>query len=340
MQHLYILGAGSSKDFGYPLGKELFSEASKLAEDTWEKCKSPNAQHLNKSFNNVKQCLKELIPYLPEECSKWPNFEELYTIIEIELRKPSESRNLNINDQLLHDMKKLIFHTFSQCHRHICFNNDGQKKYQFYQKYFESLINSNSSESPVFINFNYDILLDTALHDSEIKIDYCLEYYNFSGERIVPSNIKVIKPHGSLNLIECSNCSKTYYSTSSIIAQSDNNRANCPFCKSNMTYNEYLIAPSYLKDIKNSYLAQIIVEEIKSSNNITIIGYSFPDYDFDFKYLFYVSLLKSKYRNNIKFNVIDCGDLSEIKKRYNFLNYFSNDIIYKTNGFLEYIKNR
>lgn len=84
-----ILGAGSSVEFGYPLGNNIFSVAKEKAFSSQEQLKSEKARHLHDSFEKVRSGLKTVFQNLPEDSNQWPNYEEIYTFIERELFRSS-----------------------------------------------------------------------------------------------------------------------------------------------------------------------------------------------------------------------------------------------------------
>ncbi len=57
----YIMGAGSSYEFGYPLGKDIFPKAKEMAYSEVQSSKSDEAKHLLRAYENVKKSLKDLI---------------------------------------------------------------------------------------------------------------------------------------------------------------------------------------------------------------------------------------------------------------------------------------
>jgi hypothetical protein len=53
--HLCIFGAGSSKDFGFPLGNEFFEKSYALSLSPQEKIKSERSKHFEKNLGQLKK---------------------------------------------------------------------------------------------------------------------------------------------------------------------------------------------------------------------------------------------------------------------------------------------
>jgi len=75
---MYILGAGSSKDFGFPLGHEIFAHADKVLSSV----ENPDIKiKLEASINVVDQIMAQICSNLPEDKTEYPLFEEILTFI-------------------------------------------------------------------------------------------------------------------------------------------------------------------------------------------------------------------------------------------------------------------
>ena len=96
----YILGAGSSVEFGYPLGVEIFAKAEELAYSKQQNEKSEKTRHLLYAFEAVRTGLSKIFTNLPDDYNLWPNFEEIYTFIDRELSIPDGPRVNGITEDL------------------------------------------------------------------------------------------------------------------------------------------------------------------------------------------------------------------------------------------------
>lgn len=153
-----------------------------------------------------------------------------------------------------------------------------------------------------FVSFNYDILLDIALMEllnRGVYCDYGIQFANMrdhfnsqSFNKWQPpgdKSVLILKPHGSLNWMQCASCDS--------IAISGNSKGQifktgllhtierCPNDNSLMQF--VVEPPSYFKRYKNYFLQAtwIKLNEILSvADKIVFIGYSMPDADVMIKY--------------------------------------------------------
>ena len=77
-QSVYILGAGASKDFGLPLGVEIFDCAYKLSK---LKDKSGATNELATVLGDVERYMGEIFTNLPKDKMDYPPLEEILTFL-------------------------------------------------------------------------------------------------------------------------------------------------------------------------------------------------------------------------------------------------------------------
>lgn len=220
------------------------------------------------------------------------------------------------------------------------------------------------------ISLNWDTLLDKYLNDSaqissdgveeDLKLDYCLYNYDLNGE--VPSiqlrssgflNIKLIKLHGSTNWLICNNCGRLYTNYSSDISISTLNQENseikCDYCESigrNYKLLSSLVTPTFLKDFESIHYKTIWHNahlELSEAAEIVFIGYSFPEADFELRYLLKKSLQKNAeikvvlhesddpdfYRDSVNEKLIDKLDLPQNRYQSFFNNHIKVEFDYR-----------
>ncbi len=165
------------------------------------------------------------------------------------------------------------------------------------------------------ITLNWDTLLDKHLflasqnyniknNKRKILPDYC--YYNYDMNNLLPStlikakgyyNIKIMKLHGSINWLLCSNCGRLFTDYMNNISlygmDEDSSRGNfkCNFCndlnrKNSSMY--VIITPTFIKSLNNIHLKSIwhnAYLDLSNASEIVFIGYSFPEADFELRYL-------------------------------------------------------
>lgn len=337
MVRTYILGAGSSVDFGYPLGKDIFVKSKELAYSQQVYAESEKACHLLRAFKKVRNGLNNILSKLPEDCSYWPNFEEIYSFITSELSIHGGPRVAGITEDLRKALKDMLFLMIAGC---------GIKPFiteselsDAYKDFFEIILKDNSVK---IISFNYDALLPSALRKLRVIPDYGFNCYDMKNRNILNLGIKsvdLVVPHGAINIAECPNCRKRFFSADPFTSRIKNERAYCPMCKNSLT-DLHLMPPSYHKYIDDDRDAKRIISFISESSEIYIFGYSFPSYDYYFKYLFLIGLANNP--RSPKILIVDKIDninsQGELVCKYGFLKLTSCTVSYYCKGFMDYIK--
>jgi len=144
-------------------------------------------------------------------------------------------------------------------------------------------------------NFNYDILMDLALllqgkfSDTGYNVHFDYVYDNGGWDRPshAPSEIHMLKLHGSLNWLKCDNCNsllllrniKDVPALWTGIKSLDISCPNCDAGKYN-GLNRYIVPPSVkiFSDVEIKYLWKLAYR-IRDINRIVSIGYSFSEND-------------------------------------------------------------
>ena len=192
------------------------------------------------------------------------------------------------------------------------------------------------------ISLNWDTLLDKYISDyseknkNKLKLDYCLYNYDLNGEppsiHLRPSgyeNIKLIKLHGSTNWLICNNCGRLYTNYNSDISIStlnqEDNEIKCEYCENigrNYKLLSSLVTPTFLKDFENIHYKTIwhnAYLELCEAAEIVFIGYSFPEADYELRYL-----LKKSLQKNAKIKVVlhesDDPDFYKDRSNEKFIN--------------------
>ncbi len=336
MNKTYILGAGSSVEFGYPLGNNIFSVAKEKAYSHQELSKSKKAQHLRISFEEVEKGLKTVFQNLPEDHYWWPNYEELYTFVERELVMPGGPRVNGINEDLRNNLRDMLFQLIGLCGFTPLLEKSELS--DIYKKFIEKIIGNIENRNIKFINFNYDILLPYALKELSYIPDYGFECHDMeSGEllKFSDKSVDLVVPHGALNIAECKKCKKKLFSSSPVISMIKNERAFCPICQNSLV-ESHLAPPNYNKYINNNKDVKRIISFLSNSTDICIIGYSFPSYDYYFKYLFQIALANNPHQPRIE--IIDLGTQQQLEDKYGFFRAGSDSLSYFGDGFMNYIK--
>ena len=221
--------------------------------------------------------------------------------------------------------------------------NETSSRIEQFGNFIKALL-SDRKQNISFISLNYDVLLDNILAEcvnDGVIADYSYgvplsdieePYRSGSKQKFCrDTGVLLLKPHGSLNLVSCPHHQARYgdgfyYSKANPIAVIAST-LKCPGCGSvpkpliiPPLYNksEY-IAASAVKtrhlvswrsspELFRTYCDPEIRETLGLADEITIIGYSLPAYDYDFKGLLITSLMKNTKRRKIRLKLITKGD--------------------------------
>ena len=301
---LFVFGAGASISDGGPLQRDLLPEILR------EEYRDSELANLVKQFiinnfdteNDRCPSLESVFGYLDYFISKKESLKGGYTIIQL----------ISIKESLI----RLIHHRISEA----------KARKGVYKKFLECLNDVNKNVS--IITMNYDTLLDESfdfLYPDHALIDYCINFMNYEQyDKIdafnwwdnpreplkiwngkVPTPIKIIKIHGSLNWKYCNCCNQvllTPWNTAidlksqgfkERIFKSCENPEEIVFdlkCPNDETpFDTFIVPPSHIKELNHPAISKLFDEaaiEIRKAKKIIFIGYSFPEADVHIKALF------------------------------------------------------
>jgi hypothetical protein len=217
---VYILGAGSSKDFGLPLGYEIFHTAYEIFKVV-DKNNTDLTPIFERVFHKAETDLNKIYFNLPEDRLKYPLFEEVLSIVydQIEEQERIEYQKYIAKDTdkpyekepLFHNGIRKVFDNFVNLMGltilYGMISPYPDRKIDAYERFIKSL---NFAQQEIsFISLNYDIIIDDILLrcEKERIIDgygygiYVGDIKNEKERR--KGKIKLLKPHGSLNLFFC-----------------------------------------------------------------------------------------------------------------------------------------
>lgn len=146
-------------------------------------------------------------------------------------------------------------------------------------------------DKPTFITFNYDIALDQAL----VGASTCLQ------EQWNPSNINLLKLHGSLAWRSCAKCGLTFdtfkheeghpLESNRRITKHRLSSPDCPACgiHTDPCATPFIVPPTWNKLEYHEQLANVwraASDALRSAQQIIVSGYSLPPSDEFFRYLY------------------------------------------------------
>lgn len=314
---VYVLGAGFSKPAGAPNQAELLEGITRLRGSRFKAKKDKLLSFLEGDLKIPRSKLADVA------------LEDIYTPIDRCLADRSSFRGRD--QKQLEDLRgcldyliavvirnalrstsraayidKFAAHLVRQAARRAELAEDGQTADQ-----------ANAWDPFSVISLNWDILLDNALddalhtHDMGVGfgdydpfgvVDYCCYVSSYEeGDRRIRSglwslgargyNIKLLKLHGSLNWLQCTNCQRLFTAFGEKIVVSEKIGKPCRHCLKHGTRAKLrgtLVTPTFLKDLSNFQLKLVWQNagvELMEARKIVFIGYSLPHADFELRQL-------------------------------------------------------
>ena len=222
------------------------------------------------------------------------------------------------------------------------------------------------------ISLNWDILLDRCLYEELTKkdggrdgdyepigvVDYCCYISSVEAweKRIRPGlwtlgargyNVKLLKIHGSMNWLQCSNCQRLFVSFhEKVNIPNYINAQTCRHCEQfgiKAKLQGSLIMPTFLKDLTNfqvKLIWQNASVELMEAKRLVFIGYSLPHADFEFR-----QLLSRMVHAKAKIHVVLYNDgTSDGERRYTeecnrYRQFFgSRKVTFEPDGVAEFVR--
>jgi len=166
------------------------------------------------------------------------------------------------------------------------------------------------------ISFNYDILMDNALRNSNKLTDsgYFLPLQRVSDNGYwrrpegTTSDVSLLKLHGSMNWLHCINCNSYLLRRSEKIGSWNTSLPRfCPNCQEPASFKRVIVPPVLTKDYSSQpidYLWRQAGKCVSRVRDIVIIGYSFPPTDFAAEALLRIAL-KYSLQKEIRFTIVN-----------------------------------
>ena len=346
MKEVFILGAGASASSAMtPLGHELVWRYRQdcglllpIRGDGSYDLSEDNVQFAD--FERFLDIASQIYPELGSELGKWkrrdrdgynpPRGNKKYYVDEM-LRIVQEKGNIE-GTKLI---RGLIF-------KHIIGSSfDSQNR--LYKEFAAKILKGKLSETVSIISFNFDSLLHE-YYESEIYFDYLLDFNWINSNRTYKkqSPIPLIKLHGSFDWGICRKCSELnlyHYSMHEhfydAITSSSCRKGCGEFTE------PFIIIPH-----QNERIAALWIKaekELSQADKITIVGYSFPEYDKEV-----INLFNNSLNDSVEIEVVDqCesneykpGKANRIKRRYhNMFPKIKREVKVYLDGFEGYVSN-
>ena len=179
VRKVIVLGAGTSKSFGLPLADKLLQDMI-----AWHRARGNNSQ-----LERIFKFLEYFYPAFRRNRSWFPPAEDVLAMMEVALeyykiRSPISRGNFWRDDEVRNRRSTFL--------RLLCeYLWSFQEKIQLKEfSLFREFVRANGTKV-IYITFNYDLLLESALSAEQIPFSYTLQFNS--------DEVAVLKPHGSIN---------------------------------------------------------------------------------------------------------------------------------------------
>lgn len=310
-KYVFILGAGASRLAGGP----LMSDFLDIAEGFLAKNRLVDEDKY--AFERVFQGIERLQPVYAKSDFDLENIESLFAAFEMAcLVGRLGTMEKKEFMELPNSLRKLIEVTiekrieFTKAENANAIEIRAHESYYQFAEMLRLLCTKNTMPdyaSASVISFNYDLALDVAMHNHGLKIDYGLKPDEDE------DSIKILKLHGSLNWTKCSACQSSDVQVLPIrkLIKSENIR----FEKEGNTYRlevrkdlaktkhscgqncqsvPVIVPPTWNKAYHHKQIEEVwksAAASLSRAEHIMVIGYSLPESDFFFRYLYALGTL-------------------------------------------------
>lgn len=323
---VYIFGAGTSRFLGGPLVNDFLTRAMELRHSKTFPIGLP--KNLEEKFDEVFKYQRELFTTRKYLGIDLDNIETLFSIHDMDWDMSKTKGEVDSKENLskrerLNSLRDSFFSLIIETLKQSMVMEG--PKWEKYKKIIKSLAFPVDS---CFITFNYDLALEKALkegggesisdhvkHEMQkisgegvTELPYSKEYFVNYGINESPTNTihleerKVLKLHGSINWLYCTDCLKFSELDDCVIpSQFDAYRhlihdtSKCKTQDKLKTLN-LLVPPTWHKQNYTDHITEIwsnTIRELSSATHLLIVGYSFPRTD-----VFFDQLLTLGLKNN------------------------------------------
>lgn len=314
IENVFILGAGASVEAGAPLMNNFMDISRKLLRDI----EPSNGIFANGEIDHLMSVFSKLQNANAKGSIDIYNIEsilgalEMAEILDIELLG---EKKFNLKDSYL----KMIYYTLTQTmqfelNRSNFLRINAHESYYKFIELFEVLDNS------AILTFNYDLGLDVALTDKQIDYSYYLNEED--------NEFPLLKLHGSLNWFNTTDNNVKSIQIKELLKKvrpsHDQKTIPLDFVDYKRSFDSikikeevpFIIPPTWNKTMFHSQISsvwQAAARCLRTAQNIYVIGYSFPQTDMFFRYLYSLGTLSNSIIN--RFWIFDI-DAENSAKRF------------------------
>lgn len=352
MKAVYFLGAGASKNFGFPLTYEIMPQIiSGLKAGHLFNHSAANASHAVDEQALLLQYIYLLYPGLGDvdetaTPERIPNITEILSLVD-HCCFYNIPPHPSLSDNALRQFNSLLNRAIGELMLSYEEKDYTVEEQALLTQFIAPLRNSRTHEDSLsFITTNYDLIIDNEIQKENLidRVDYGIAYRSVFDSKLTPapsnSLLNYYKLHGSLNWLYCSLCGHYYINPYGCIIhqafKEESDEQNTCICSDQLRLKPVLVSPSLVRDIRDSNLLQIwrsAVECIRQADKLVFVGYSLPAEDLAIKSVIMRGLNGRNPKQPLEVAVVQKG----LASKNNYLNLFGN-VQYYQNGLQEYLQ--
>lgn len=352
---VYFLGAGCSKNFGFPLTGDIMPEIfnNLKANNLFQLGKKKEAFEKQQEID-LKRYLELLYPGIKDidfetEKTRIPSIVEVLSFVD-HLCFYNLPPHPELNEENLIYLRYLLNRAVAELM--MDYQNAHYKKRELalLEAFMKPIISAKKTSNVTIITTNYDLSIDPTFEEALLKnqIDYGISFRDPKSGKIISQPqaplFKYFKLHGSLNWLKCDLCGQYYIYPNGVIAhqafKENIDDGNTCVCNDYLRLKSVLISPSLVRDIRDPNLLQIwkaSSESIRTADKLVFIGYSLPAEDFAIKALIMRGINGRGSSPPLSIDVVQCKKNAES----NYINLFGKSIKkYYKNGLPQYLKSK
>jgi len=350
---VYFLGAGCSKNFGYPLTGEIMPGIldNLYKKDLFQLDRKKTIVE-KKQENDLLKFIELLYPGLKglnlQRKKKWvPSIIEILSLVD-HLCFYSIPPHPGLGEENLLHFRYLLNRAVAELLMDYQNLDYKPKEERLLKKFMSPIVAEKKTSNISIITTNYDLSIDPEFEKviADNRVDYGIAYRGMDDHGTIVQQppkplFRYYKLHGSLNWLKCDLCGQYYIHPDGTIAhqafREEIDDDNTCACNDYLKLKTVLVAPSLVRDIRDSNLLQIwkaAMEAIRTADRIVFIGYSLPSEDLAIKSVIMRGLNGRIKGRPLKVEVVQHG----IASKQNYINLFGKGIKYYEEGLTEYLK--
>ena len=350
---VYFLGAGASKNFGYPLTTEIMPLImERLLENDLFQLYGRKSRLERKYETDLLEFLYTLYPGLrninigrKKDRESIPNITEVLSLVDHFCFYNIPPHPRIVDDRLLH-FRDLLNRAIGELILDFDLDDMSNKQNDLFKALLKPIRNDKASNNVSIITTNYDLLIDWEFRDVFIdnKVDYGISYRDVETSEIIYRDPKPLfhyyKLHGSLNWLRCDLFGHFYINPLGSIVhlafKESVDEYNTCICSDTLRLRSVLVAPSLVRDIRDANLLQIwksSMEAIRTADKIVFIGYSLPAEDLAIKSIIMRGINGRRKDQPLQVKVVQKGDAA----KPNYRNIFSQNMTYYPGGLEQFL---